>query len=144
MGFLQDQIAKMVQKKKQEKAIVTVKTVRKDISYLPASSTAVELTQFINNRIEVLLGLGAAGEIIIENSAVQYIDKTTKADYTLTTEYIGEEQEYSEDRPSGGIGDMDRKRWITTKTIENSILNINKDAVTFYLVLIEYVQLTRS
>jgi fructose-1,6-bisphosphatase/sedoheptulose 1,7-bisphosphatase-like protein len=143
MGFLQDQIAKMVKKKKQEKAVVMVKTARKDISYLPASATAVELTQFINNRINVLLGLGAAGEIVIENANIQYIDKTTKEDYTLTTEYIGEEQAYNEE-PSSGYGNVEKKRWITTKTIENSTLNINKDAVTFYLVLIEYVQLTRS
>jgi len=143
MGFLQDQIAKMVQKKKQEKPIVITKTSRKDVSYLPASSTAVELTQFINNKIDTLMGLGAAGDIIIENSNIQYIDKSTKEDYTITTEYKGEEQTYNEE-PSSGYGNVSKKRWITTETIENSILNIDKDAVSFYLVIIEYVKLTRS
>ena len=72
MGFLSKRIRELIKKKKRQKQAVIKKTTFKDVSFMSANSTAIELTEFVNTRINTLTAQAGSDEVTVEDFSIQY------------------------------------------------------------------------
>ena len=145
MGFMLDKLRERL-RKKQEKANAVKnfkKIPRKDISFLPASSTPSEITEYVNNKmIALITQVGGEDKFVEGDFTVEYIDRTSSKDYISNETHTLEGNLAKED--SGGWNSNDEEIDWETKNVNVSTdtkEGVDLNTMQFYMIIIEYTEI---
>lgn len=145
MGFMLDQLRKKLRKKQAAaNAAKAFKRIpKKDITFLPASSTSNQITDFVNNRTVALMTLVGGEDKFVEGDfSVEYIDRTSLNDYVKSEAHTLEANE-SKANTGSSWNNNSEQDW-ETKNVEvstNFKEGIDINAMQFYMIIIEYTEL---
>ena len=143
MGFITDQLRKKLANKRKKKQLNKIfkKMPLKDITFMPASAAAEDITAHVNNRMQFLIqqvgGLDKFGE---GDFSIQYVDKTKGTDIVQKgTKVLGKKtarESFSTTQPI--IYDWEA---IEEEIVSELAPTTNVDHLQFYMIIIEYTQI---
>tara|TARA_B100000131_G_scaffold323098_1_gene379816 strand:- start:4162 stop:4596 length:435 start_codon:yes stop_codon:yes gene_type:complete len=140
MSTFLKQLRERLKKQQEKKNVVSAfkRVPKKDISFLPASSAPETLTSFANQRIaELMASVGGEDKFVDGDFTIQYIDKSSKADFVKVQEV---ELQAEKSKEAGTYDEFDfEPKTITETTVLKQ--GLSADAVQFYMITIEYIQL---
>ena len=133
MGWLMDKLKNKLKKTQGSKAVTIVtKIPHKDITFLPASVNAAEITTHIENRTQSLMSQAGGEDKYSETDFnIYYINKL--ADHDMVQEYSLQKEQAKEGSSAFALYDWEPKSIVTE--IKDSVDIGTKQ---FYMILIEY------
>tara|TARA_B100000131_G_C18101883_1_gene606353 strand:- start:612 stop:1046 length:435 start_codon:yes stop_codon:yes gene_type:complete len=140
MGIFLDQLKNRLKKQQEKKNVVKSfkRLPKKDISFLPASTGAQALTDFVNQRTaQLIVEVGGEDRYVDGDFNIQYIDKSTKSDFVKVQEV---ELQAEKSKESGVYDEFDfEPKTVTETTMLKE--GVSAEETQFYMITIEYTQL---
>ena len=141
MGWLMDKLKAKLKKRSSSKAVTTVKKVpNRDVTFLPASVSAAEITAHVNARSKALQAQSGGEDKYAETDfSIHFINKL--ADNDMVQEYVLQKETAKNVTGIGNSG-ADTYDW-EPKTVTTEIKDsVDLGTKQFYIIIIEYTVIT--